>query len=105
MLWVICSVAWADEHFIPLDGSDTRLKASDFGYQINKFTDGGRVHLWFTLNEETARSFREARLRLAKGGKTVVETTVGFADTLWSGKIQCWYQGKTSDVDPRSASH
>ena len=85
MLWAINSVAGADERLVPLDGSDARLKPSDFGYQVNKLTDGNRVHLWFTLNEEAAKSFRGGRMRLAKGGKTVVETTAGFVDTTFGG--------------------
>jgi hypothetical protein len=105
MLWVISSVARADERLVPLDGSDTVLKPSDFGYQINKLTHGGQVHLYFTLNEEAAKSFRGARLRLAKGGKTVVETTAGFADTIIGrGRYSAGSRGKhlMLTLDPRA---
>jgi hypothetical protein len=95
IFWGITSVAGADERLVPLDGSDALLKPSNFGYQFNKITDGSRVHLYFTLNEEAAKSFRGARLRLAKGGMTVVETAAGFVDTIFGrGRYSAGTKGK-----------
>src|SRR4051812_5040044 len=90
MLWVISSVARADEHFVPLDGSDARLEPSDFGCQINKITEGGRgasvFHSRRGSREELSRSPIAARKRWEDGGGN----NGGFCGYhLWSWQIQC----------------
>jgi hypothetical protein len=77
---VLCALApraLADAVLIPLDGSDKTVKPSDFGYKINTRTVNRQVIIQILLSEDAAKSFGFGRLRLTKGKKAVVETTLG----------------------------
>lgn len=91
------STASAGERILPLDGSDKRFKPADFGYEVHKLIDGDRVRLFLMLNEKAAKGFRSARLRLEKGNKAVVETTLGL-ETI---NAPAGHKMLTLTLDPR----
>lgn len=64
--------------FIPIDGSDKAFKAESWGYKItSKPVADSRFLVVVELDEEAARSFREAELHLTKKGKKIFCSHVG----------------------------
>src|SRR5688572_17192450 len=78
-LYAVTPQALADAFLVSLDGSDINAKPADFGYTVDLGTVNGQVVLTIFLNEDAAKSFGSAELKLTKGTKVVVESTFGLA--------------------------
>src|SRR5436190_2046803 len=66
-----------DANLVPLDGSRTGIKPSDFGYRIETNITDQHVNISFILSSAAAKSFGHADLSLTRAGKTLVETQLG----------------------------
>jgi hypothetical protein len=76
-LWAGTPPARAEPTFLPIDGSDPRYAAKDFGYEVKVLATGSRFYVTISLDEAAARSFLGARLALYQGSNLLVEARPG----------------------------